>query len=132
EREIKSARRARKRGGSAGRSGRRGFARLGGGRTRARSWEPLIKRQPNRIDFSRKFFQLSRNPFLTDQWLTAKDPTARARNGEQIDASETSVRVKVPTSQDPPSSHLGKGNRVLQRFQNAPKNTARPKRLPFS
>ena len=31
EREIKSARRARKKGGSAGQSGRRGFARLGGG-----------------------------------------------------------------------------------------------------
>src|SRR5215831_13183453 len=59
-----------------------------GGRTRARTWNPLIKRHPIRIDFSRKFFQLNQNQIITDQWLTAKYPTARARDGWLIDAFE--------------------------------------------
>jgi hypothetical protein len=40
----------------------------------------MIERHPIRIDISKKFFQLSQNPFITDQWLTAKNPTARARH----------------------------------------------------
>ena len=35
-----------------------------GGRTRARTWDPLIKRHPIRIDFSRKFFQLAKGSAL--------------------------------------------------------------------
>jgi hypothetical protein len=30
------------------------------------------------IDFSREFFQLSQNPIIGNQWLTAKRPTAKA------------------------------------------------------
>jgi hypothetical protein len=47
-----------------------------GGRTRARTWDPLIKRHAIRIDISRQFFQLSQNPTISDQRLTAKNPTA--------------------------------------------------------
>jgi hypothetical protein len=39
--------------------------------------EPLIKKHAASIDFSSKFFQLSQNPIITDQWLAAKNPTAR-------------------------------------------------------
>jgi hypothetical protein len=65
-----------------------------GGRTRARTWDPLIKRHPIHIDISRKFFQLSQNPINTDQWLTAKNPTARARHDWQTDASEAPGLVR--------------------------------------
>src|SRR5262245_7260800 len=48
-----------------------------GGRTRARTWDPLIKRHATTIDFSREFSQQRQNPIITDQWLTRKNPTAR-------------------------------------------------------
>jgi hypothetical protein len=32
---------------------------LGGGRTRARTWDPLIKSHAAGLDFSREFFQLN-------------------------------------------------------------------------
>jgi hypothetical protein len=38
-----------------------------GGRTRARTWDPLIKRHTAGIDFSRKIFQLDPNPSIRDQ-----------------------------------------------------------------
>ena len=44
-------------------------------RTRARTWDPLIKRHAASVDFSIEFFQLSQNSVITDQWLTAKNPT---------------------------------------------------------
>jgi hypothetical protein len=67
---------------------------LFGGRTRARTWDPLIKRHAVRLDFPREFFQLSQNPIITDQWLTAKSPTTRERPNWRTDASEASgVRV---------------------------------------
>ena len=60
---------------------------LNGGRTRARTWDPMIKRHPICVDISREFFQLSQNTIITDQWLTAKNPTVRARD-VGVDASE--------------------------------------------
>jgi hypothetical protein len=42
-----------------------------GGRTKARNWDPLIKRHAVRLDFSRE------NLMIGDQWLTAKNPTIR-------------------------------------------------------
>jgi hypothetical protein len=63
---------------SAGRSSTASFGGLDGGRTRARTWDPLIKRHAAGIDISREFSQPDQNPIVTDQSLTAKKPTARA------------------------------------------------------
>src|ERR1700730_9934577 len=49
-----------------------------GGRTRARTWDPMIKRHAIRIDIPRDFFQLSQTPIIADQQLTARNPTVRA------------------------------------------------------
>src|SRR6478672_10669813 len=49
-------------------AGRSSTASFGGPRT----WDPLIKRHGASIDFPREFFQLSQNPMIADQWLTAK------------------------------------------------------------
>ena len=67
---------------SAGRSSAASFGGLDGGRTRAQTWDPLIKRHAPIIDFASKFFQLNQNPIIRYQWLTAKNPTARERTGE--------------------------------------------------
>ena len=56
-----------------------------GGRTRARTWDPLIKRHAAGIDFSREFSQPSQNPSIRDQRLTVKNPTKRARHPWRID-----------------------------------------------
>src|SRR5439155_7230180 len=61
-----------------------------GGRTRARTWDPLIKRHAIRIDISSEFSQLDQNPMITDQWFTAENPTARACHDRRTDASEAS------------------------------------------
>ncbi len=63
-----------------------------GGRARARTWDPLIKRHPLRLDISSDFSQLRQNPNIRDQWLTAKKPTMWARQRWRIDASEASRR----------------------------------------
>ena len=68
---------------------------LGGGRTRARTWDPMIKSHPLRLDISSEFSQLRQNPNIRDQWLTAKNPTMWARQCWRIDASEASGRSPV-------------------------------------
>src|SRR6267154_1494391 len=65
-----------------------GAGACGGGRTRARTWDPMIKRHPPRLDISSKFSQLRQNPNIRDQWLTAKNPTMWARQCWRIDAPE--------------------------------------------
>src|ERR1700682_1379716 len=72
-----------------------GLRRLDGGRTRARTWDPLIKRHPPRLDISSEFFQLRQNPNIRDQWLTAKSRTMWARQCWRIDVSEASGRSPV-------------------------------------
>ena len=52
---------------------------LFGGRTRARTWDPMIKRHAVHIDFFERIFQPRHSPDIIDQWLTAKNPTMRAR-----------------------------------------------------
>src|SRR5229473_4960090 len=76
-----------------------GLEGLDGGRTRARTWDPMIKRHPPRLDISSKFSQLRQNPNIRDQWLTAKNPTMWARQCWRIDASEASGRSPVSSSE---------------------------------
>src|SRR5882762_7243572 len=67
-----------------------------GGRTRARTWDPRIKRHPPRLDISSEFSQLGQNPNIRDQWLTAKNPTIWARQQcWRIDVSKASGRSPV-------------------------------------
>src|SRR5258708_4568474 len=73
-----------------------------GGRTRARTWDPLIKRHGLSIDISSEFFQLCQNPSIGHQRLTAKSPTMSARHRWQIEAwgrvaGAVAYRLKVPS-----------------------------------
>ena len=54
-----------------------GSAGLGGGRTRARTWDPLIKSHVLRFDFARLFSRLRVKPPLLHQLVTCVFPTAR-------------------------------------------------------
>jgi len=47
--------------------------------TRARTWDPLIKRHASSVDISSEFSQLTQNASIRDQWLTAKNPTMHPR-----------------------------------------------------
>ena len=103
------------------------FAKTGWWRTRARTWDPLIKRHAARLDFSREFSQPSQNPIITDQWLIAKNPTARARHDWRTDASEASgVRVAGPLHREThyfggPVFLSASSLAGLARFNNLPK-----------
>ena len=54
-----------------------GLAGFSGGRTRARTWDPLIKSHAVKLDFSSEFFQLNQNLIIRDRWLTATNQTGR-------------------------------------------------------
>jgi len=53
-----------------------GFGRLGGGRTRARTWDPMIKSLRPHIDWKRLFSQPERKAPMLRQYVTSNFPTA--------------------------------------------------------
>jgi len=52
---------------------------MNSGRIKARTWDPLIKSHPERIDISAEFSRLNQNRIIVYQRLAAKNPTAMAR-----------------------------------------------------
>jgi hypothetical protein len=41
-------------------------------RTRARTWDPLIKSHATTVVTKREFYKLAQNPCIADQWLAGK------------------------------------------------------------
>src|SRR5215470_19347355 len=62
-----------------------------GGRTRAQTWDPLIKRRANTIDISSEFSQLHQNQPSRDQGLTTKNPTMTPHHRWRIDGKRTPI-----------------------------------------
>jgi hypothetical protein len=49
-----------------------------GGRTRARTWDPMIKSHTTFVETKREFFKLCQNPHIAYQWLAGKRQTKKA------------------------------------------------------